>query len=99
MYQGLVGRTADGEIRDVLASKHEVSSDGKTYTFTSRDGTTFQDGKPVTAADVVWSLQQAKDNASYVDSAKLAGVSSISSPSDGSSSCSSRRRTPICSST
>ncbi len=83
VYQGLVGRTADGEIRDVLASKHEVSADGLTYTFTLREGTTFQDGKPVTAADVVWSLQQAKDDPSYVDSAKLAGVSSISSPSDG----------------
>lgn len=83
VYQGLVGRTADGEIRDVLASRHEVSADGKTYTFTLRDGTTFQDGKPVTAADVVWSLQQAKDDESYVDSAKLAGVTSITSPSEG----------------
>ena len=83
VYQGLVGRTADGDVRDVLASAHEVSSDGKTYTFTLRKGTTFQDGKPVTAADVVWSLQQVKDDDSYVDSAKLAGVTSITSPSDG----------------
>jgi peptide/nickel transport system substrate-binding protein len=81
VYQGLVGRTADGDVHDVLASKHEVSSDGLTYTFTLRKGTTFQDGKPVTADDVVWSLQQVKDNASYVDSAKLANVSSIASPS------------------
>ncbi|WP_413601758.1 ABC transporter substrate-binding protein [Curtobacterium sp. Curtsp57] len=81
VYQGLVGRTADGDVRDVLAAKHEVSSDGLTYTFTLRKGTTFQDGKPVTADDVVWSLQQVKDNASYVDSAKLANVSSIASPS------------------
>ncbi len=98
VYQGLVGRTADGEIRDVLASKHEVSADGLTYTFTLREGTTFQDGKPVTAADVVWSLQQAKDDPSYVDSAKLAGVTSISSPRTGSSSCAWPRRTPTCSS-
>ncbi|WP_288468396.1 ABC transporter substrate-binding protein [uncultured Curtobacterium sp.] len=83
VYQGLVGRAADGSgaIHDVLASKHEVSADGLTYTFTLRDGTTFQDGKPVTAADVVWSLQQVKDNASYVDSAQLANVRSIASPS------------------
>lgn len=83
VYQGLVGRTADGDVRDVLASKHEVSADGLTYTFTLRGGTTFQDGKPVTAADVVWSLQQAKSNTEYVDSAKLATVSTISSPSTG----------------
>ncbi|MGN6408127.1 MAG: ABC transporter substrate-binding protein [Curtobacterium sp.] len=83
VYQGLVGRTADGDVRDVLASKHEVSDDGLTYTFTLRDGTTFQDGKDVTAADVVWSLQQVKSNASYVDSAQLANVTSITSPSAG----------------
>ncbi|MET3450232.1 ABC transporter substrate-binding protein [Curtobacterium sp. 1544] len=83
VYQGLVGRTADGDVRDVLASKHEVSSDGLTYTFTLRDGTTFQDGKDVTAADVVWSLQQVKSNESYVDSAQLANVTSITSPSSG----------------
>jgi len=81
VYQGLVGRTADGDVRDVLASKHAVSDDGLTYTFTLRDGTTFQDGKDVTAADVVWSLQQVKSNDSYVDSAQLANVTSITSPS------------------
>ncbi|KTR04378.1 ABC transporter substrate-binding protein [Curtobacterium luteum] len=81
VYQGLVGRTADGEVRNVLASSHEVSSDGRTYTFTLRKGTTFQDGKRVTAADVVWSLEQVKDNETYVDSAKLANVASITSPS------------------
>ncbi|WIE61426.1 ABC transporter substrate-binding protein [Curtobacterium sp. MCLR17_032] len=82
VYQGLVGRSgSDGGIRDVLASEHEVSADGLTYTFTLRDGTTFQDGKPVTAADVVWSLQQVQDDASYVDSAQLANVASIESPS------------------
>ncbi|MBF4586294.1 ABC transporter substrate-binding protein [Curtobacterium sp. VKM Ac-2887] len=83
VYQGLVGRTADGDIRDVLASEHEVSDDGLTYTFTLRDGITFQDGKDVTAADVVWSLEQVKSNETYVDSAKLAGVTSITSPSTG----------------
>jgi len=82
VYQGLVGRTEDGGIRDVLASEHEVSSDGLTYTFTLRDGTTFQDGEPVTADDVVWSLQQVKSNDSYVDSAQLANVTSIASSGD-----------------
>ncbi|WIE63604.1 ABC transporter substrate-binding protein [Curtobacterium sp. MCLR17_036] len=82
VYQGLVGRTAEGDIRDVLASSHEVSDDGLTYTFTLRKGTTFQDGEPVTAADVVWSLEQVKANDSYIDSATLAKVRSISSPAD-----------------
>jgi peptide/nickel transport system substrate-binding protein len=81
VYQGLVGRTSTGDIRNVLASDHQVSTDGLTYTFTLRKGTSFQDGKPVTAADVVWSLEQVKANPSYVDSAKLANVASIASPS------------------
>ncbi|WP_261398210.1 ABC transporter substrate-binding protein [Maritimibacter alkaliphilus] len=34
----------------------EVSEDGKTYTFTLRDGLTFHDGAPVTAEDVVASV-------------------------------------------
>ncbi len=100
VYQGLVGRTADGDIRDVLASEHEVSDDGLTYTFTLRDGITFQDGKDVTAADVVWSLEQVKSNETYVDSAKLAGVTSITSPSTGVGRSSSwRSPTPTCSGT
>ncbi len=99
VYQGLVGRTPDGDVRDVLAASHEVSSDGRTYTFTLRKGITFQDGKPVTADDVVWSLQQAKSNDSYVDSAKLATVSEISSPSAGVVRLQLPKPTPTCSGT
>ncbi len=77
VYQGLVSRTPDQEIVDTLASSHSVSADGLTYTFTLREGVTFHNGEPLTPADVVWSLQQVKDNASYRDSERLARVSSI----------------------
>lgn len=77
VYQGLVSRTPDQDIVDTLASSHEVSADGLTYTFTVREGVSFHDGTELTPADVVWSLQQVKDNASYRDSARLANVSSI----------------------
>ena len=36
----------------------KVSPDGKTYTFTLRDGLKWHDGTPVTAADCVASLQR-----------------------------------------
>ncbi|MFT4213725.1 MAG: ABC transporter substrate-binding protein [Microbacterium sp.] len=77
VYQGLVSRTPDQQIVDTLASSHTISDDGLTYTFTLREGITFHDGQELTPEDVVWSLQQVKDNATYVDSARLANVSSI----------------------
>jgi peptide/nickel transport system substrate-binding protein len=77
VYQGLVSRTPDQEIVDTLASSHEISQDGLTYTFTLREGVTFHDGQELTPADVVWSLQQVKDTATYRDSERLANVTSI----------------------
>jgi peptide/nickel transport system substrate-binding protein len=82
VYQGLVGRTQDNEIVDVLASEHTISADGLTYTFTLQDGVTFHDGAAMTAADVVWSLQQVADDESLAGHADLASVADISSPAD-----------------
>ncbi|WP_298944785.1 ABC transporter substrate-binding protein [uncultured Microbacterium sp.] len=77
VYQGLVSRTDEQEIVPTLASDYDVSADGLTYTFTLREGVTFQNGEALTPDDVVWSLQQVKDTASYRDSARLANVASI----------------------
>jgi ABC-type transport system substrate-binding protein len=74
---GLVSRTPDQEIVDTLASSHEISADGLTYTFTLRAGVTFHDGQELTPQDVVWSLQQVKDTATYRDSDRLKNVTSI----------------------
>ncbi len=63
VYQGLVARTPEQEIVPSLASDYEVSGDGLTYTFTLREGVTFHDGQELTPQDVVWSLNQVKDNA------------------------------------
>ena len=77
VYQGLVSRTPDQEIVDTLASSHEISADGLTYSFTLREGVTFHDGQELTPQDVVWSLQQVKDTATYRDSDRLKNVTSI----------------------
>src|SRR5918998_6071427 len=45
-------------IRPGLAERWEVSPDGKTYTFHLRRDVTFCDGKPMTADDVVFSIQR-----------------------------------------
>ena len=42
-----------------IASKWELSEDGKTITFTIRDGGKFQSGNPVRAEDAAFSLQRA----------------------------------------
>ena len=45
--------------RGELAESFEQSADGRTLTFKLRRDATFHDGKPVTAADVKWSLDRA----------------------------------------
>jgi len=62
IYQQLirVNVAGDGFIPD-LAEKWSVSSDGKTWTFPLRQDAKFSNGDPVTAEDVVWSLQRAHD--------------------------------------
>lgn len=42
-----------------LAASWTVSEDGKTITFTMRDGVKFHSGNPVRAEDAAWSLQRA----------------------------------------
>lgn len=41
-----------------LATGHTVSDDGLVWTFTLRDDVTFHDGTPMTAADVVYSIER-----------------------------------------
>lgn len=54
VYEGLVAWKENGDVGPMLAvDLPTVSEDGKVYTFTVRDGITFHDGSPVTAAAVV----------------------------------------------
>jgi peptide/nickel transport system substrate-binding protein len=58
IYDTLFGMDAKGEIQPQMVEKYEVSKDRMTWTFTLRTGLQFHDGKPVTAADAVASLQR-----------------------------------------
>jgi ABC-type transport system substrate-binding protein len=40
-----------------IATKWEISGDGKTWAFTVRKGGAFHDGKAITTQDVLWTLQ------------------------------------------
>lgn len=44
VFEGLVKPDKDGNFKDAVASSHEVSDDGLTYTFTLRDGVKFHNG-------------------------------------------------------
>jgi peptide/nickel transport system substrate-binding protein len=62
-YAGLMGLSGTGSLVPVLAESYEVSPDGKSYTFTLRNDASFSDGTPVTAQDVVFTIQKAQDPA------------------------------------
>lgn len=60
-YAGLMGLSGDGSLAPVLASSYTVSPDGKVYTFTLRKNAKFSDGTPVSADDVVFTVEKAQD--------------------------------------
>ena len=57
VYEGLVKPDTDGNFVDAVASEHEISEDGLTYTFTLRDGVVFHNGEKVTIDDVLYSFE------------------------------------------
>jgi peptide/nickel transport system substrate-binding protein len=69
------------EIGPGVAESWEVSDDGRTYTFTLRDGVVFQDGSEMTSEDVAWSLNRTL-NINHPDGASflLAGIETIDTP-------------------
>jgi len=59
VYDTLVQFTAgETTVTPRLATEWTVSDDGLTYTFTLRDDVVFHDGSPLTAADVVFTLDR-----------------------------------------
>ncbi|MFZ2072718.1 MAG: ABC transporter substrate-binding protein [Minisyncoccia bacterium] len=61
VYSGLMRKSPDGTLIPDLAEKYEVSKDGLTYTFTLKDKIYFHDGKPVTADDIIFTINEVKD--------------------------------------
>lgn len=62
-YAGLMGTGADGAPVPALAESYTISPSGTVYTFTLRQNAKFSDGTPVTADDVVYTVQKAQDPA------------------------------------
>lgn len=64
VYEGLVKPDSDGNLNPAVASGYTVSEDARIYSFTLRDGVRFHNGHPVTAADVVYSINRCADASS-----------------------------------
>ncbi|TXR50399.1 ABC transporter substrate-binding protein [Phyllobacterium endophyticum] len=61
VYESLLARTADGGYVPWLATDYAISDEGKTYTFTLRDGVTFSDGEKLDAAAVALNFTKLKE--------------------------------------
>src|SRR5690606_11613259 len=58
LYDALTTVDPTGNVVPQLAESWEVSDDSLTYTFKLKQDATFQDGSPVEAKDVVYSMQR-----------------------------------------
>lgn len=82
LYSRLLRRNAEtGELEPALAESWEVSEDGLTYVFHLREAQ-FSDGSPVTAGDVVFSLERIRGDDRSAYPAPLASVESIEATDD-----------------
>src|SRR4051812_48187349 len=62
LFEGLVTiDQRDGSLQMGLAEKMDVNADATEYTFTVRDGLTWSDGTPITAADFEYSWKRVLD--------------------------------------
>ncbi len=57
IYSGLMTYDKDGKIVNDLAESYTVSDDGKTYSFQLKDNIFWQDGKPFTADDIIFTIK------------------------------------------
>lgn len=82
VYETLVGRDTDGSLTPRLATEWEISpEDDSIWIFKIREGVTFHDGTPLTADDVVFSLNRARAETSGMR-ALHAAVEEVTAPDD-----------------
>ncbi|MEI7513344.1 MAG: ABC transporter substrate-binding protein, partial [bacterium] len=62
IYSGLLKAKPDGTFVPDLASDYSISNDGKTYTFNIREDAVFHDNTPVTADDIIFTIQKVQDS-------------------------------------
>jgi len=81
MTESLLTYDFDLKPQPALAKAWQISPDGLTYTFELQEGVTWHDGKPFTADDVLFSMQEflpevharARSNLRYIDRIEATG--------------------------
>ncbi|WP_223427679.1 ABC transporter substrate-binding protein [Tateyamaria pelophila] len=82
IYDGLFDYDNDLNIVPALAEGYEVSDDGKTVTFTLRQGVTWHDGAPFTSADVQFTVMDVLKQVHPRGPNSFREVTSIDTPDD-----------------
>lgn len=62
VYSGLLRATTEGALLPDLAESYSLSADGLIYTFVLKRNLTFHDNTPITADDVVFTIEKAQDS-------------------------------------
>lgn len=65
VYDTPIAVTSAGEYVPELATDWSVSDDGLVWTMTIREGATFHDGEPLTAADIAFTIQLYRDTEAF----------------------------------
>lgn len=63
LYAGLMKPDGHGELEKNMASRVEISQDGLSYTFTLKNDLVWHDDEPLTARDIAFTIQAAKNPA------------------------------------
>jgi peptide/nickel transport system substrate-binding protein len=84
VFESLMGRNWDEafSLYGLLAESIDVSDDRQTFTFKIRPEAKFSDGKPVTAADVVFSMETLRDKGRPNFKNSYSKVTKIETPDD-----------------
>lgn len=84
VFESLMGRNWDEpfSLYGLLAESIDVSDDRSTFTFKIRPEAKFSDGSPVTAADVVWSMETLRDKGRPNFKNSYSKVTSVETPDE-----------------
>lgn len=78
IYEGLTRFGPDGSVQPALAHSWDISEDNTVWTFHLNEGVIFHDGAPMTAEDVVFTLDRARaEDSTNAQKHLFAGIESV----------------------